>query len=166
MCSKAHLLACWANVATATGDQKLAQKKLESSAALLDHIAPNEEFDQAHWYQYAGNCALTDQNCDAAVNYFEKALAELPQNWLIRQATTLLPLAVTYVYIHERDASLTVAEKAIPVIRQLNAPTINKQFVEYIQQGLLVAFPGDSRISTFMHDTQQKLPALNILPVE
>lgn len=166
LCSKAHSLACWANVATATGDQKLAQKKLESSAALLDHIAPNEEFDHAHWSQFAGNCALTDRNYDAAVNYFEKALAELPQNWLIRQAIALMPLAVTYVHVHERDASLIIAERAIPVIRQLNAPTINKQFAEYIQQGLLVVFPHDSRISTFIHDTKQKLPALNILPVE
>src|SRR5581483_9487869 len=39
--SKAHLLACWADNAMAGGEITVAQKKLDTSAILLDQIGPN-----------------------------------------------------------------------------------------------------------------------------
>ena len=55
---QAHLLANWADSATAIGEYQIAQKKLEQSAELLDKISPKQEFDKASWLQMAGNVRL------------------------------------------------------------------------------------------------------------
>ena len=162
---KGHLLASWAENAAMIKGDALVQEKLEASEALLDRIPPNEEFDRARWLQQAGNCALRSGDYKIAIERFEKALTGLPQNWLVRRAITVIPLAVAYARIQELDASLVVAEKAIPVISAMDAPAINKQFAEYINHDLLGSFPDDSRIRTFVTNVQYLLPRLPLVGI-
>src|SRR5439155_11044729 len=112
---------CWAENAATIGETMTAHEKLDASAALLDGISPNEEFDRMHWSQIAGNCALAVRNYPVAIRHYEEALAELPPNWIMRYAVTALPLATAYAKVGERDASLAVAKKAVSFISTLNA---------------------------------------------
>ena len=158
---KGHLLASWAENAAMIGEDAIVQEKLEASEALLDRIPPNEEFDRERWLQQAGNCALRSGDYKIAIERFEKALAGLPQSWLLRRAITVIPLAVAYTRIQEREASLAVAKKAMPVVSAMNAPAINKQFGEYINHDLLGSFPHDSRIRAFVTDVRSLFPQLS-----
>jgi tetratricopeptide (TPR) repeat protein len=155
---KAHLLACWAENAAKLRNKHIAEKKLESSEALLDHLPPNEEFDRTKWHQQAGNCAMTNGDYTVASSHFRKALVTLPQHWTLRHAITLVPLAVAYARLRERDKSLEVAEKAVPVLVAMNATLMHKQFSAYVQHDLLHAFPNDSKVQRFIADAQQRLP--------
>jgi tetratricopeptide (TPR) repeat protein/transcriptional regulator with XRE-family HTH domain len=158
---KAHLLACWAENAMKLRHKHIAEKKLEASEALLDLLTPNEEFDRTKWHQQAGNCAVGNGDYTTAASHFQKALESLPQHWTLRHAITLIPLAATYAQLRERDKSLEVAEKAIPVLVAMNATLMHKQFAEYVQHNLLNAFPNDSKVQRFIADAQQRLPQLN-----
>ena len=162
---KGHLLASWAENAAMMRENAIVHEKLEASEALLDGLPPDEEFDRARWLQQAGNCALSFKDYRIAIQRFEKALAELPSNWLLRRVITLIPLAVAYARIQERDASLSVAEKAVPVIRTMNAPAINKQFAEYINHDLLGLFLHDSQIRAFVTNVQGLLPQLPLADI-
>jgi tetratricopeptide (TPR) repeat protein/transcriptional regulator with XRE-family HTH domain len=157
---RSHLLACWAENAAAIGETTTAYEKLDASAVLLEGISPNEEFDRMHWLQIAGNCAFAVRNYFVAIRYYEEALAELPPNWIMRYAVTALPLAAAYAKVGERDASLTVAKKAISLISTLNAPIVNRQLADYIQHDLLELFPGDSSVHTFVGDLRHRFPHL------
>ena len=157
---RSHLLALWAENATMLKEYTTAdvQEKLEASLALLDGIAPNEEFDRAHWHQKAGNCALAIKDYPAAIRHFKEAQEELLPHLTMRQAVTLIPLAIAHARIGERDASLTIAKRAVPLISTLKAPLLNRQFVEYIRGDLLRLFPNDAR--TFIADIRHQLPQI------
>jgi hypothetical protein len=43
----------------------------------------------------------------------KEALAELPANWIMRYASTAMPLATAYARTGERDLSLTVAKNVV-----------------------------------------------------
>ena len=159
--SKAHALACWADNAMATGDHPTAEKKLEASAAYLDHISPEEEFDRASWLQLAGKNALMTGEYTEAIRHFEAALAQPAK--LLRSAGILIPLAMAYARVRERDASLLVARKLVPVIATVDAQMLNVHFAEYIRQDLLEAFPQDRKVLTFVRDTQHQLPQFSNL---
>jgi|SRR5579884_315372 tetratricopeptide (TPR) repeat protein len=163
--AKAHLLACWAENAMALGERTIAQEKMEVSAAYLDRISLNEEFDRAHWLQIAGRHALMSDDYTKAIEYYTQTLNELPPNWVIRQAFTLVPLMVAYACQRNREASLAVANKAVAVVSTLNAPSINKQFTISVQQGLGGAFPHDEQVQQFMADLPYRLPVLKAATV-
>jgi tetratricopeptide (TPR) repeat protein len=155
-----HLLACWAESATAMREYQVSQEKLEASASFLDAIHPNEEFDRSHWLQIAGNCALTREDYPAATRHLKEALAELSPNWLMRQAVTAIPLARAYARIGERDASMDVARKAVSALSALKAPIMTKQLVEYLRNDLLEHFSGDTSINTFIREAGRQLPQI------
>lgn len=159
--AKAHLLACWAENALAIGEHATAREKLEASAAYLDQISPNEEFDRSHWLQIAGKHALATGNYTKAIEHYTQALNELAPNWVIHQAFILVPLMVAYACQRDREASIAMAEKAVIVVSTLNAPSVNKQFTMSVQQGLCGAFPHDEHVQRFMADLPRRLPALN-----
>ena len=159
--AKAHLLACWAENAMASGEHVTAQEKMAASAAYLDRIAPNEEFDHAHWLQIAGKHAFMTGDYTKAIEHYSQALNELPPNWIIRQAFTLVPLMVAYACQRNREASMAVADKAVAVVSTLNAPSVNKQFTASVQQGLCGAFPNDEQVQRFMADLPHRLPVLS-----
>jgi len=159
---KAHLLACWADNAMVMEEYAMAQTKLEESAVFLDQISPNEEFDRTSWLQLAGKCALATRDHERAIRYYTDALAELPPNWLIRQAFTLVPLMVAYACIREKNISLDIAGKATSIISSLNAPIINQQFAASVELGLLGAFPNDDSVRTFVAGLKHRLPALGV----
>lgn len=157
---RAHLLACWAENAAVIKEDTIVQEKLELSEALLERIAPNEEFDRPHWLQKAGNCALISEDYSTASTRFEEALVELPPHWTMRHAVTLLPLAIAHARAGKLDASLAVAKKALPLLNILNAPILNQQFIEFVQSDLLRLFPNDAR--TFITANQHQFPQITI----
>jgi len=161
--TKAHLLACWADNAMTIGEGTIAQEKLDASAQLLDQISLNEEFDRATWLQFAGKFALATGDHETAICYYEQALAELPPQWLIRQAFILTPLMVAYACMRDRTLSLDMAEKAVATISALNAPIINKQFMASVRLGLLEAFPNDIQIQKFVTGLPHRLPMLHAI---
>jgi len=154
---RAHLLASGAEVAAYTGDSKAVQAKLAASEALLHDLPPHEEFDAANWHQLAGTCALILEQYDDAITHLEYALKELPPQWILRQATALMPLALAYARKQEREASLSIAQKASVAVNTLNSPGLSRQFVGYMQQELLGSFPTDTHIHAFVTDAQQRL---------
>lgn len=154
---RAHLLASGAEVAAYTGDSKVVQAKLAASEMLLQDLPPHEEFDAANWHQLAGTCALILEQYDEAITHLEHALKELPPQWILRQATALMPLALAYARKQERDSSLSIAQKASVAVNTINSPGLSRQFVGYIQQELLGSFPTDTHIHAFVSDTQQRL---------
>lgn len=158
---KGHLLACWAEDAIMLHKDSQAQEKLEMSAALLDRISPNEEFDRTKWLQHAGKIALEAGDYTTAISHLEEALPLLPPNWTLRHAVTLIPLAKAYIGVQERDASLATVKRAVPVIQAMKAPIISKQFAELIHRDLPDAYPGDQPIRTFIADTLYQMPQLS-----
>lgn len=160
---KAHLLANWADSATAIGEHSISQKKLEQSAELLDRISSKQEFDKASWLQMAGKCALLRGDYTGAIQQCEQALIELPHNDIFRQTITYIPLAIAHARNMDRDASLAVAEKSLSSLQALNAPVANKYFMEYMREDLVAAYPHDPRVHNFVAETQIKLSKLTII---
>ena len=80
---------------------------------------------------------------------------------MLRRAVTFIPLAIAYARKREREASLAVAKKAIPVLASMRSQIMNKQFAVYIQEDLLNAYPGDTYVRAFVTETQQLLPQVN-----
>jgi tetratricopeptide (TPR) repeat protein/transcriptional regulator with XRE-family HTH domain len=153
---QAHLLANWAYNASLLRDQSSVQEKLEASAALLEHLGPHEEFDQARWHQMTGSCLLLFGKYQAAIVHLEQALARLPSEWLARRLLTLLPLADAYARLHERDASIAVAEQMTALLPVLDSKMLNQRFAEY-QHVLSKTFPRDAQVRAFLAGARQRL---------
>ncbi len=160
VCAKAHLLTCWADNAMMLEDYTTAQEKLDISGEYLDQIVPNEEFDRAGWLLLAGKYALKTRDYRTAAQHFEGALAELPEQWIVRRTMTATGLAMAYARMKERDISLTVAKKLMPMLKTINAPMTGRWFTEYLQQDLLGMFPTERDVYTFVTDTYRELPQL------
>ena len=160
--SKAHLLACWADNAMSMGEASMAQRQLEASAVYADQLGPNEEFDHAHWLQLAGKNALCAGDYLMALRYYEKALENLPPHWMIRRVHVLIPMMVAYACKRDREASLDTAQRAVAALQALNAPGLNKQFVDSFRRGLLDLFPQDQPIRAFLTEVHQRYPQLQI----
>lgn len=154
---QAHILASSAENAAHLKDTRTTQAHLERSQLLLKDLPAHEEFDTASWYQHAGACALILEQYDEAITHLQQALNELPPHWTLRHAITLIPLCLAYTGKRERDESLAIAEKTIPVITAINSPSLSRQFVEYLQQEMSEAFPTDQRVRSFLADVQQKV---------
>ena len=138
------------------------RRNLAASEALLAHLPPTytEEFDHASWHQYTGTCALILKRHDKAARELQQAVDALPPQWLVRHATALMPLAIAYARGRDRDRCLATVEKAVRVIGEMNAPSFNRQFVEYLEQEILGQFPGDPQISDVVARTRQHLIAM------
>jgi tetratricopeptide (TPR) repeat protein len=160
--SKAHLLACWADNAMNLGEDTTVQRQLQASAVYLDRLNPNEEFDHAIWLQLAGKYALMSGDHQTALRYYEEAQAVVPAHWIVRQVLVLLPMMVAYACKRDRDASLATAKKAVAALQVLNAPGLNKQFVESVRRGLLDSFPQDKEVHAFLADVRQRYPLLPV----
>jgi tetratricopeptide (TPR) repeat protein len=158
--TRAHLLGCWADYAMTLQDYESAQRKLEEAAPYLELITPKEEFDRVSWLQLAGKRAVMSGDYRQATHYLEEALAANPPHWLVRQAGILIPLAIAYARRRERDVSLEVARQTLPILTALGAPMTNTQFADFLKQDLLVLFPHDTHIRTFVAETQRQLPQL------
>lgn len=65
----------------------------------------------------------------------------------------------------ERDASITMAEKAVSLICSINASSQYKQLMGFIQEDLLPAFPGDKKARDFVANTQLMLPGVAPSPL-
>ncbi len=154
---RAHLLASGAENAAYLGNVKDVEAKLSLSEDFIKDLPAHEEFDHASWHQHAGACALILAHYDLAIRHLEQAMDELPPQWTLRHATTLMPLALAYARRQKRDASLAIAEKAIPVIKTINSPSLSKQFIGYMQKEFIGSFPDDPHIHTFVADTEQRL---------
>jgi tetratricopeptide (TPR) repeat protein len=158
---RAHLFASGAEIAALLGETEVVQRNLAASEALLEYLPPNytEEFDQASWHQYAGTCALILKQHDKAAKELQQSVDTLPPQWLVRHATALMPLAIAYARGRDRDRCLATVEKATQVVGEINAPTFNRQFVEYLEQEIVGQFPDDPQISDVFARTLQHLMA-------
>ena len=161
--SHAHLLGCWADNAMTMQEFTLAQHKLAEAEPYLDGIGQKEEFDRASWLQLAGKRAIMAGEYRQAVSYLEEANTNSPPQWLVRRAGILIPLAIAYARMGERDMSLQVAQQAVPVLIALNAPMSNRHFADYLRQDILEFFPHDEQIQTFVSETRHKLPQIAAL---
>jgi tetratricopeptide (TPR) repeat protein/DNA-binding XRE family transcriptional regulator len=154
VCSKAHILGCWADNAILQGENVLAQKKLDEAAAYLDQISPNEEFDRAAWLTLQGKHAFTMRDYSTSIRYYEKALLELLPSWTIGKIIALIPLMVAYAYKRERDKGLATAQNTLEMLQMLNSPVMSKLFIDSVEQVLLATFPHDKQIQTFLTDVR------------
>jgi tetratricopeptide (TPR) repeat protein len=154
---KAHLLACWTENATRLHEKRTASEKLESSEALLDQLAPNEEFDRSKWLQQADIYALYLKQNDLAAERLQQALDELPARWLLCYLSTALPLAKAYTRMKERDQALHVVQNTLPVIQSVQSGTFTEEFQSFLQDDLLKSFPGDQRCQRAIIDAQKQL---------
>lgn len=161
--ARAHLLTCWADNAIMLHNDRLTQEKLDAAEAYLDPNVSNEEFDKAAWLLIAGKYALNKRNYVTAKDCFEKALTELPEQWLLRRTITATGLAMAYARMGEQDSSLTVARDLVPLIKITNSQMTNRWFSNYLQQDLLGIFPTDREVQIFVADTNQQLPKLTSL---
>lgn len=161
--SRAHLLSCWADNAMTMQEFALAQRKLDEAEPYLDSIGQKEEFDYASWLQLAGKRAIMAGEYRQAVFYLEESSTSSPPQWLVRRAGILIPLAIAYARMGERDMSLEVARQVVPVLISLNAPMSNRYFADYLQQDMLEFFPHDEQIHSFVSETQHKLPQIAAL---
>ena len=150
---RAHLLANWAYNASIIGDQFIMERKLEASAAFLEHLDPNEEFDLIRWHQMAGDCMLMNHQYTQAIHHLEQALAQLPAEWLERRILTLIPLAKAYAHKQERDASIAIAREAATAINAVASVMLQQRFTEYLRI-LNETFPSDKQVQDFIIDTQ------------
>ena len=146
---KAHILAGWADNAMSMGEFMVAQQKLSESRVLLNDIAPNEEFDLASWFQLSGKYAFMLQEYQTAIQEYEKALTSLPSNWFMRQVFVLLQLLSAYTCVQNREGCLTTIERLVTVVQLLNAPIINKYFMDTVQ-GVRIVFEKDVPIQDFV----------------
>lgn len=163
--AKAHLFSCWADSATMLHDNRTALEKLDEAETYLGPDIPNEEFDRSVWLLIAGKNALKTQNYVTAKDCFEKALTDLPEQWLLRRIMTATGLAKACARMEERDLSLAVAKDLIPLVRTINVPMTNYWFTEYLQRDLLGIFPADKEIQEFVAETHKQLArGANSLP--
>ncbi|HEY7415080.1 MAG TPA: hypothetical protein VH593_07795, partial [Ktedonobacteraceae bacterium] len=146
---RAHLLADKAYNAALLQEDMLVEESLEASATLLEHLGPNEEFDQAGWYQKTGSCMLSLGNYKKAIDYLQRSLTQLPEPWVVRRILALIPLAETYARKRERDASIATAEHIAAIINSVDSVMLSHRFLEY-QQFLLETFPYDKRVLSFV----------------
>ncbi len=146
---EAHLFADWAFNAALLQEQASVQEKLERSAALLEGLGPNDEFDLSRWHQTAGMCMLLSRNYPAAIAHLERSVAALSPQWLVRQMLALMPLAEAYARQRERDASLAVGEQIANTLRTMDSELLNQRFME-LQQQMLKSFPQDKRVQAFV----------------
>ena len=146
---KAHLLADWAYNAALLHEQMSVDEKLEASAALLEGLGPDEEFDVARWHQTAGGCMLLSDNYSMAISHLEQSLGALAPQWLLRRALTLFPLAEAYALQHDRDASIAVGEQAVHILQKMNSTMLNHCFHK-LEHKMLRAFPEDRRVRAFI----------------
>jgi hypothetical protein len=68
-----------------------------------------------------------------------------------------MPLVMAYANIGERNLSFSVAEQTLPLLQVINAPDLNRQFVQYTTCALSSAFQHDTSIRTFLADMQHQL---------
>jgi tetratricopeptide (TPR) repeat protein/transcriptional regulator with XRE-family HTH domain len=146
---QAHLLADLAYNASFLGKRALAQEKLNASANFLKNLDPNEEFDQACWHQFAGDCMLLDRQYTPAIWHLERSLSQLPSHWLTRRVLTLIPLAKAYAFTQEKEASLATAKQAAIAMRTLDSTNLMQYFLEYLHL-LEEIFPQDEQVHEFV----------------
>ena len=146
---KAKILASSAEGAAFLGESKLVQDKLNASKLLLEQLpqTPHDEFDYLSWHQSAGTCALILGNPTGAIQELQQAVDGLPTNFVLRNIIALMPLAIAYARIREREKCLETTTKVIQGVKELNAPSINQQFSHYIREEIQKAFHNDPQIS-------------------
>lgn len=154
----AHLLTCWADNALMLQDYRVAQKKLEEAEIYLDSLLPNEDFDKAAWLLLVGKYGLVTKNYSTALSSFEKALDELPERWILRHVMTAIGQAKAYARMRERDSTLAVAERLIPMLKTVDAQMTTRWFSEYLYGDLQEAFPKDEVVKRFIGNAPPLLP--------
>ncbi|MGB8343549.1 MAG: hypothetical protein WCD86_01630 [Ktedonobacteraceae bacterium] len=154
----AHLLALSAENAAHMVDLDNTQRYLDASAAYLQYLPDhNEEFDRASWSHYAGICATHLGQYDLAIQRLEYSRDKLAPGWNLRYAIILTSLVIAYAMAKERDKSVATAEQTISVLKTIQAPRLNRQFIEYAQCSLISSFPGDKQIRTLIDEASRQL---------
>jgi tetratricopeptide (TPR) repeat protein/transcriptional regulator with XRE-family HTH domain len=163
--ARSHLLTCWADNAMMLAQDNVVQEKLARAEVYFDQLIPNEEFDQAGWLLLSGKYALKTANYVQAKRQFEEALRLLPDQWVLRRVMTGIGLAMALAHLREREESIAVATRLVPMLQTIDAPMTNRWFHEYLQQDLQATFATDEPVRRFVRETYAQLPQLMRLPV-
>lgn len=155
--TKAHLLGVWADCAMVAGDYDIARQKLDAVAELLDHISPNEEFDQSSWCELTAKYAYLNGDYPTAAQWYEQALRTLPTEWVLRRILILSSLISTYTITQDRDASLATVEKVALAGYVSNIPPLRGKSLTQALEGLLIVFPHEARVKTIVSDLLQQI---------
>ncbi len=95
----AHLAEC----AALLQQPDVVAEKLAQSAALLNQLENNEEFDLSAWKQYQAICAFYLGDAENAATYFRQVFDELNPNWILQRAYTAQFLYQAYIKFHAPD---------------------------------------------------------------
>ncbi|HZS76471.1 MAG TPA: BTAD domain-containing putative transcriptional regulator [Ktedonobacteraceae bacterium] len=158
--AKSHILACQADAHMAMKAHGEASRKLEQATVYLDQQGNAEEFDYASWLQIAGKNALMAGNYEQAVEYLGEATRLTPSHWLVRQPGILIPLAMAYARMREREKSLCIAKQAASALSMLNAPMTNSFLLEYIHKDVQGHLLQGKEMQKFITEIMQRLPQL------
>jgi DNA-binding SARP family transcriptional activator len=139
---RANLLASWADQAFLLQESALAQRKLDEAAEALGQLPPAEEFDHVSWLQLAGKHALERRETRHAADLLQRALSLLSPTSQLRQTFILLPLAVAYARLKERDACHQMLTRLVSILRTSRLPRIQRQAM-LGGAVILEAFPED-----------------------
>ena len=155
---RARLLTLGAENEALLGHKEEAQIRLAEAETLLEYLpGPHEEFDRVSWLQSAGECALTLNNYDQSLAYLQQAVDELPEQWALRRASTLLSLARTFIRLKNAKQALAVAQLTLPLIVSIQAPLFKQKFGHYLQAELLAAFPNNRYCQQFVVEAHNHL---------
>ena len=155
---RARLLTLGAENEALLGHKEETQIRLAEAKTLLEYLPElHEEFDRVSWLQSAGECALTLKNYDQSLTYLQQAVDELPQQWTLRRASTLISFAQAFTRLKKAKQALAVAQQTLPLIVSIQAPLLKQKFGHYLQAELLAAFPNNSSCQQFVVEAHNHL---------
>lgn len=159
---RARLLTLGVENEALLGHKEETQIRLAEAQTLLEYLPePHEEFDRVSWLQSAGECALALNNYDQSLIYLQQAVDELPQQWILRRASTLFSFAQALTRLKNAKQALAVAQQALPLIVSIQSPLFKQKFGHYLQAELLATFPNNRSCQQFVVEAQNYLAFLS-----
>ncbi len=158
--AQARLLALWAESAALLDEPNVAAEKLDTSAALLDLLEPNDEFDTSIWHYYQGTCAFYLDSAVEADTAFQLALQGHRPHWTLQHTNTALLQAKARLKKRELEGSLEAARLAFSLVLSIDSPLLSWGFIDYIEV-LKSQFSSSLEVKNFTDEVRERL-ALSI----
>jgi DNA-binding SARP family transcriptional activator len=148
----AHLAEC----AALLQQPDMVAKHLAQSAAVLNQLEANEEFDLSAWKQYQAICAFYLGDTENAIIHFRQVFDELNPNWILQRAYTAQFLYQAYIKLHEPDEAIKAARIALPYIEASHAIMLSASFIDDMRH-LQSLFPDHPEVEALAIELPQRL---------